>query len=92
MFATELAYQTWLDYEDTHTELTQEAEERIDRMSARLVDLEGIDVEALTFIVAVERTRKEYKDYYAQWVTDDPANVMTSMEEWALEKDRKSVV
>ncbi len=74
------------EYAVSHTELTEDMDERMAMITDVLSHMEGATQPGLAFVVKVENTVKEYKDYYGEWVVADPENAKVSLQLWAMER------
>ena len=64
----------WEEEEATHTELTVEQDERLERFAAQLAQVEGATTEGLEFAVRVEQLIPDYRALYGEWLAADLPN------------------
>ena len=78
------AQRVYEDDEATHTECTEEQNDRLQAMAARLSYLEGSDTAGIEFILRVDQLCAEYKEQYARYSArqDQPL----SLRFYAMEK------
>jgi len=60
------AEKIWDEDAATHTEATEEQDERLERLAARLAELDGSQSE-VEFVLRVEQLVAEYKSFYGDW-------------------------
>ena len=66
------AIEAWEDDGTTHTEATEELDERLDRLTADLGKVAGAEAPGVEFVVRTEQLMLEYRDAYGKWVKEDP--------------------
>ena len=66
------AEDAWEEEAATHTEITADEDERMERLAGRLLLVEGADQLGVEFVVRVEQLLPEYKALYGEWVALDP--------------------
>ena len=66
------AEEAWGEDAATHTEATDELDQRCERLAARLSQVDGGDATGLEFIIRVEQLIPEYRAHYGDWMAEDP--------------------
>ena len=79
------AEELWMEDAATHTELSDEQDKRLERLTLRLAASEGADPAQVKFIVRVDQLVKEYKSLDEEWAADDPKRKSTTLEHWCME-------
>ena len=70
----------------THTEASEEQEERLERLAQHLAQIETADQPSVQFMVRVDQLRPEYRDMYGLWLASDPVGrADTSLKLFAME-------
>eukprot|EP00973_Karenia_brevis_P026682 3680716-Karenia_brevis.AAC.1 len=82
----------WDNDAATHTEGTQDLEERLGRLATRIAKIEGATLEELEFLIRVEQLMPDYRAAYGEYVAEDFDNrAGDSMKLWARERLRELV-
>ena len=79
------AEKIWDEDAATHTEATEEQDERLERLAARLAEPDGSQSE-VEFVLRVEQLVAEYKSFYGDWLAEDPERDGKSLQLFAMEK------
>ena len=74
------------EYAVSYTELTEDMDDRMALVTEVLSHMEGATQQGLAFVVKVENTVKEYRDYYGELVAADPENAKIPLQLWAMER------
>ncbi len=74
------------EYAVSYTELTEDMDDRMALVTEVLSHMEGATQQGLAFVVKVENTVKEYRDYYGELVAVDPENAKIPLQLWATER------
>ena len=84
----EEAQRIWYENADTHTEASDEAEERFLRLAESLKDCGGADEQSLTFTISVEQMVRQYKDLYYSYVMQnrDQGKDSLPIADWAIQR------
>ena len=81
---TEAGEAVWYENERTHTEASDEGDDRMVRFALRLKDADATEEEA-RFALLVEQRVAEYKEYFGRWCQKNPGSV-SSITMWAVER------
>ncbi len=85
LFYGEAAQKVWEEEEATHTECTDEQDERLAKMVRKLNVLDGSTPEGIEFLLRVEQLVKDYKEEYSEWLVTQPEGAQPLVM-FALEK------
>ena len=64
------AQEIWDNDGCTHTEMSDDADERLLRLAAKLAEMEGAEPPQVRFVVRVDQLMREYREQYSLWKND----------------------
>ena len=74
------------ELDPTHTEATDEMDERMRMLASRLSTMEDVDQANLEFVISVETLVRDYTQYYGNWMQEDVERAKTPLKVFAMEK------
>ena len=82
------AQAVWDNEQQTHTEFTDEQDERMERLALQLGEMEGSNEPGVEFVLRVEQLVCDYKAMYGQWLVADTErlNLRPSIKLFACER------
>ena len=81
-----VVHSVWQDERETHTEGTNEAEERLRRMATRIAESGVVGPGELALLMEIEHTAREYTAHFREFQMESAAAAEIEMTAWALEK------
>ena len=71
----------------THTEYTEEQDERLERLAVQLSSIEGADSKGVEFAIQMEQLIPDYRAAYGEWIAGDvDGRRGTSLRIYAMER------